>query len=151
GLLQMFGRGGLPRLETLRLGGNITWGHLRLLQLRVKRPMLAELDLSDGAATREDVQTLAKWVGASSLRRLNLRNTRIQVGGAVSIADSTSLKNLEMLDVSYSAVGVSGTRALVESPNLIALHTLGLRGNDFGLNGLRALIGSPHRQALRRL
>jgi len=168
----------LPRIRGLVLQGNLTAEDLRTLLtapalkklaalklecyfpastlellLAGSLPHLESLDLGVGGATftQAQIEALAQARWASSLRHLNLKDHRINVGGVEAIAASKQFKGLTHLILYGSGAGLRGTQALAGSSSLSNLTTLDLRRNGLSDSAARALAASSKLPALTEL
>jgi uncharacterized protein (TIGR02996 family) len=140
--LRLISRANFPRLAALELIDN-DLSHFANLICRMKVPLQEySIKSESGALKRDNVIELARAKNLAGLTLLDLRNSSVQVPGAVALAKSKVLTKLRALGLKGCAIGVTGMQALADSASLAGLTAFNVEGNHIGIKGLRSLSAS---------
>ena len=149
----------LPALRVLRFGAPLGNGRVGDAGARAiaASPLCARLEVLEILAsdvTREGFEPLAG--SFRSLRELHLGGTwyvqnPIGAAGAIALAESTGVSNLETLDLGGAGVGDDGAIAIASAPWLASVRYLDLSDNDLTDRSALAIARSPFAKSLEHL
>nr|ALC76516.1 RipG7 [Ralstonia solanacearum] len=133
--------GNYPKLESVRLRGDITLDELKALVSKL--PHLRHLDLGECTDEVKSPAAIAYLASLRQLESLNVKGAQIGDHGAQLLAANPSLKKLNVAD---GGIGVVGCAALAAHPSL---ESLDMAGNQIGAQGAESLATSQSIKTLR--
>jgi uncharacterized protein (TIGR02996 family) len=160
-LEELFQTARLDALKSLTIRNAVLWPNaVEILANSRVAPQLRYLDLSGNPIADSGVRNLAEAPAFANLRSLILRNDEVQyhdsihAGGAMALAASPSLRQLQTLDLADQYIGDAGFLAFVNSPNASRIEVLDVSFNEIGLTGERAaeeLVASSQLHRLKQI
>ncbi|MGL6076752.1 MAG: TIGR02996 domain-containing protein [Fimbriiglobus sp.] len=127
-------------------------GGLEFLQtkgLHHNEPFVRSLYLGEGLKHigTEGAIAVAKSSHLENLQALSIGSNDIRDAGAIAIANSPHLANLHTLNLGSNDIGDAGVIAIANSPHLANLRSLSFVGNYIGNEGIQAILGSRYLSA----
>jgi uncharacterized protein (TIGR02996 family) len=102
-------------------------------------PLLRDMRLSGAGKYRQELAALPYLAQLTGLSIIDGTRPTLLQAGALALAASPYLTNLERLELHWTGIGDRGLAALAQSPAVARLESLALEDNRIGLVGLTAL------------
>jgi uncharacterized protein (TIGR02996 family) len=150
GPVQQLGLEGVFRRGMLEL--NVTGTKQLLASERLfGLPWILQVNLSDGAAAKDDLARLTQWPHFARIQALDLTRSHIGNDGLVGLCESPFRCRPTILRLNQIKVSTSGLRLFTERMDLSRLKELRLTGNELGAAGALALSACSRLSQLRVL
>jgi len=143
GLAAVVNSPSLQHLSEMSVGGRTVGSREAAAIASAKVPRLKHLDFELAEIGNQGAVAIAQSPGMANLEELRLVDNNIGPEGAEAVAASPHLRKLRELDLGTSRIGDRGEIALANSPVIETLESLDLGWARIKAEGVKALAKSP--------
>lgn len=151
GLAALVSSRSLPNLSEMSVGGRTVGPREAEAIASAAVPRLKHLDFELGEVGSRGAIAVARSPGMANLEVLRLEDNKVGPEGAEAVAASPHLRKLRELNLGASRIGDRGAIALANSPVVESLEHLDLGWARIKADGVKALANSPRLRNLKYL